>query len=108
MSQDLSQALARLQRLETEQSTSQISDKQDTEGSQRSQSASRLPSVHEGYGFRPASGTATPFTVSVQNGGIASPLLPDPYGLGWPGILISNPMISSHGLYVQQSQQCLA
>ena len=38
------------------------------------------PHVHEGYGFRPASGVSTPVSV----GGTSSPL-PDPNGLGWPG-----------------------
>lgn len=41
---------------------------------------SRLGVLHEGYGFRPASGTATP---SVERA-IDSPL-PDRNGLGWPG-----------------------
>lgn len=41
---------------------------------------SRFGVLHEGYGFRPASGTSTP---TVERA-IDSPL-PDRNGLGWPG-----------------------
>jgi GTP cyclohydrolase IA len=38
--------------------------------------------LHEGYGFRPASGSSTPVSDAARN--VGSPL-PDPNGLGWPG-----------------------
>ena len=45
--------------------------------------ARSAPRIHEGYGFRPPSGVATPLiqaaTVTTEN------LVPDPHGLGWPG-----------------------
>ncbi len=40
--------------------------------------------LHEGYGFRPPSGIATPVSPSLPTVGTSSPL-PDPNGLGWPG-----------------------
>lgn len=40
------------------------------------------PHVHDGYGFRPPSGVSTPLTHGIEHG---SPL-PDPNGLGWPGM----------------------
>jgi GTP cyclohydrolase I len=38
--------------------------------------------LHEGYGFRPASGASTP--PQIVGSGVDSPL-PDRNGLGWPG-----------------------
>jgi len=39
------------------------------------------PRIHEGYGFRPVSGSASPLTGAATT----SVLVPDPNGLGWPG-----------------------
>ena len=44
--------------------------------------------VYEGYGFRPASGVATP--LNPPPAGTSSPL-PDPNGLGWPGEFLPSP-----------------
>lgn len=41
------------------------------------------PPLHEGYGFRPPSGSSTPLTEASHPADGASPL-PDPHGLGWP------------------------
>lgn len=43
--------------------------------------SSRLAMLHDGYGFRLASGSSTP---PAAFGGVDSPL-PDRHGLGWPG-----------------------
>ncbi|KAF7794520.1 hypothetical protein EIP86_005654 [Pleurotus ostreatoroseus] len=48
----------------------------------------RSPPIHEGYGFRPASGVSTPISPAAAapapaQAGSSSPL-PDPNGLGWP------------------------
>ena len=47
------------------------------------------PVIHEGYGFRPTSGPATPgkeLQPSAHEQGVRSPLPPNDYGLGWPGM----------------------
>ncbi|KIK65610.1 hypothetical protein GYMLUDRAFT_39088 [Collybiopsis luxurians FD-317 M1] len=41
------------------------------------------PRIHEGYGFRPPSGVATPLIASASVASEA--LVPDSNGLGWPG-----------------------
>lgn len=48
----------------------------------------RSNSIPEGYGFRPISGSSTPLHTVMQHSstdGTQSPL-PDPNGLGWPGM----------------------
>lgn len=45
----------------------------------------RSPLVHEGYGFRPASGVSTPISPGTNAPAGSSSPLPDPNGLGWPG-----------------------
>ncbi|PSS37319.1 hypothetical protein PHLCEN_2v796 [Hermanssonia centrifuga] len=47
------------------------------------QPPSSIARLHEGYGFRPPSGIATPVSPSLPTVGTSSPL-PDPNGLGWP------------------------
>ncbi|KAI5826182.1 GTP cyclohydrolase I [Schizophyllum commune Tattone D] len=45
------------------------------------------PVIHEGYGFRPTSGPATPgkeLQPTAHEQGVRSPLPPNDYGLGWP------------------------
>jgi GTP cyclohydrolase I len=76
-----------LQRLQLEASSSDVAQNgTDSDiDSPLSSPPSRLLSsvVHEGYGFRPASGGSTPPTRSVD-----SPL-PDRNGLGWPGEFVA-------------------
>lgn len=82
----LSDSLERLQ-LESEGATSSDG----TDGNHERDELGDLPSpsrsaralVHDGYGFRPPSGTSTPSGSSQVNRN-ASPL-PDRHGLGWPG-----------------------
>jgi len=47
------------------------------------------PHVHEGYGFRPSSGVATPQLDVTPERPVKSPI-PDEYGLGWPGGSLSS------------------
>lgn len=57
---------------------------QDTDSQLPSSIHPPWPHVREGYGFRTPSGTSTPQTL-VSHGERTSPL-PDPHGLGWPGM----------------------
>lgn len=80
MAEELTLAPARLQHLEIEQNDPDAVLDTEAEESQRPMLTSRLPSVREGYGFRPSSGSASPFIHPSE-----TPLLPDSNGLGWPG-----------------------
>jgi len=47
------------------------------------------PHIHEGYGFRPGSGVASPQLDATPERPVKSPI-PDEYGLGWPGVSLSS------------------
>jgi hypothetical protein len=76
-----------LQRLQLEASSNDLASNGTDNGidSQFPSPPSRLLGsvLHEGYGFRPASGSSTPPSNAVRT--IDSPL-PDRHGLGWPGV----------------------
>ena len=99
----LSESLQRLQLKEQTPSslvepTMRLSGPSDAENSGNDEHAEHIPTssdkplpspsafpthIHEGYGFRPVSGTATP-EITAPAPAPRSPL-PDPNGLGWPG-----------------------
>lgn len=87
----LSDSLQRL-KLESSSLSNDVDDNQRDHETERDELAN-LPSpssrllnsvVHEGYGFRPTSGSSTP--QSAIRAGSDSPL-PDRHGLGWPGTI---------------------
>ena len=49
------------------------------------------PQIHDGYGFRSASGIASPQLdpTAAPERPVRSPI-PDEYGLGWPGVSLSS------------------
>ncbi len=49
------------------------------------------PHIHDGYGFRSASGVASPqLDVTPEIERPAKSPIPDEYGLGWPGVSLSS------------------
>ena len=69
-------------------SSSRLSPRQDAESS--AVSPAHLQ-IHEGYGFRSASGVASPqLDVRPEIERPAKSPIPDEYGLGWPGVSLSS------------------
>src|SRR5258708_5054585 len=71
-----------------------------------SPTASAHPHIHEGYGFRPSSGVATPQVDAASEKPVVSPI-PDAYGLGWPGAIVFFPLsiLSDHHLAIWETLQ---
>lgn len=66
----------------------------------------------EGYGFRPPSGASSPAALQPAGTGSSTPI-PDPHGLGWPGMSsprsISPPLVSFYFSAISQTNftKCL-